>query len=166
MPYILGYLCSSTIQPPKSCPPWFSNSPRSDLLYNRENSKKGKALHPYTHPRIRLYFLFFTNGKVSSDPQTMEPNPGTSSKPPPMFVSQKSSAAPASVDIEQVELRDMIAAGPPPELALKDDVMKLAMHGDEIGLRELLDSGVSADFRDAQGITPLHVWHPLFAVWG
>jgi len=78
-----------------------------------------------------------------------------------MFVSQKSSAAPASVDMEQVELRDMIAAGPLPELALKDDIMKLAMHGDEAGLRALLETGVSADYRDAEGITPLHVWHPL-----
>lgn len=76
---------------------------------------------------------------------------------PPMFVPKKSTVAPAAVDTDQVELRDMIASTPPPELALKDDVMKLAMHGDEIGLRALLDAGsVSADFRDDEGLSPLH----------
>jgi hypothetical protein len=89
----------------------------------------------------------------------MAPNPGSSStKAPPTFVSQKANAAPASVDTDHVELRDMIASAPPAALALKDDIMKLAMHGDEIGIRALLDSGsVSVDFRDAEGLTPLHV---------
>jgi ankyrin repeat protein len=94
----------------------------------------------------------------------MAPNPGSSSttapKAPPTFISQKANAAPASVDTDHVELRDMIASAPPAALALKDDIMKLAMHGDEIGIRALLDSGsVSVDFRDAEGLTPLHVWH-------
>ena len=76
---------------------------------------------------------------------------------PPMFVSKKSAVAPAAVDTEQVELRDMIASTPPAPLELKDDIMKLAMHGDEVGLRALLDSGVvSADFRDEDGLSPLH----------
>jgi hypothetical protein len=93
----------------------------------------------------------------------MAPNPGSSSSPkaPPTFVSQKASAAPASVDTDHVELHDMIVSTPPAALALKDDIMKLAMHGDEIGIRALLDSGpLSADFRDAEGLTPLHVCAP------
>jgi palmitoyltransferase len=81
-----------------------------------------------------------------------------------MFVSQKSKAAPASVDTEQVELRDMIASEPPTPLPLKDDIMKLAMHGDDIAIRALLDSGnVSADFRDEDGLSPVHVRDPSVA---
>ena len=78
-----------------------------------------------------------------------------------MFVPQKSAAAPASVDTEQVELREMIASessDPSTPVPLQDDVMKLAMHGDDMGLKALLDAGtVSASYRDNHGISPLHV---------
>ena len=81
--------------------------------------------------------------------------------PPPMFVPQKSAAAPASVDTEHVELREMIASessDPPTPVPLQDDVMKLAVHGDDMGLKALLDAGtVSASYRDNHGISPLHV---------
>lgn len=78
-----------------------------------------------------------------------------------MFVPQKSAAAPASVDTEHVELREMIASessDPSTPVPLKDDVMKLAVHGDDMGLKALLDAGtVSASYRDNHGISPLHV---------
>jgi hypothetical protein len=78
---------------------------------------------------------------------------------PPTFVSGKAALAPAEVDNEQVELRDMVSSGPTSEMALKDDIMKLAMHGDELAVRALLDSGtVSACYQDSDGLTPLHVW--------
>ncbi|KAI5781242.1 hypothetical protein EDC01DRAFT_710110 [Geopyxis carbonaria] len=70
---------------------------------------------------------------------------------------QKSAAAPAAVDTETVELKDMIASAPPPELGLKDDIMNLARHGEETAIRELLAAGkASADFRDEDGLSPLH----------
>lgn len=98
-----------------------------------------------------------------ASPFEMASNPGTTTRAPPMFVSQKAKAAPASVDTEQVELRDMIASAPPPQLALKDDIMKLSMHGDDIGLKALLDTGnVSANFQDEEGLTPLHVGPEFF----
>ncbi|TGZ82810.1 ankyrin [Ascodesmis nigricans] len=71
--------------------------------------------------------------------------------------STKSSAVPAAVDTEVVELRDMAPSALPAELDLKDDIMKLAITGDEVAIRELLDSGkATATHTDADGITPLH----------
>lgn len=55
----------------------------------------------------------------------------------------------------------MMASSPPPELELKDDILKLSMLGDEVAVKALLDSGkVSADWIDAEGIGPLHVFLP------
>lgn len=84
---------------------------------------------------------------------------GSPSSPrPPLQLAPKSAPAPASVDNDTVELKDMIASSPPPELPLKDDIMRLSMHGDEVGVRALLDSGkVGVDFRDSEGVSPLHV---------
>lgn len=52
----------------------------------------------------------------------------------------------------------MMASEPPPELELKDDIVKLSMLGDEIAVKALLDSGkVAADWIDSEGVGPLHV---------
>jgi palmitoyltransferase len=70
----------------------------------------------------------------------------------------KSTIAPPTVDTDTVELKDMMASSPPPELELKDDIIKLSMHGDETAVRALLDSGkVAADWVDEEGLGPLHV---------
>lgn len=55
----------------------------------------------------------------------------------------------------------MMASSPPPELELKDDIVKLSMLGDEIAVKGLLDSGkVTADWIDSEGVGPLHVLLP------
>lgn len=75
----------------------------------------------------------------------------------------KSTIAPPTVDTDTVELKDMMASPPPPELELKDDIIKLSMHGDETAVRALLDSGkVAANWLDEEGLGPLHVlFYPI-----
>ena len=86
------------------------------------------------------------------------PSPKRANPPPFLHTSHKSTAAPPNLDTDPVELKDMIASTPPPELALKDDIHKLAIHGDELAIRALLDSGkATATDADAEGVTPLHV---------
>lgn len=63
--------------------------------------------------------------------------------------------------MDTVELRDMMASSPPPELELKDDIIKLSMMGDEVAVKTLLDRGeITARWTDADGIGPLHVINP------
>jgi len=74
----------------------------------------------------------------------------------------KSTLAPPAVDTDTVELKDMMASSPPPELELKDDIIKLSVNGDEAAVRALLDSGkVTADWLGEDGVGPLHVLWPL-----
>ncbi|KAF3915308.1 Ankyrin-2 [Arthrobotrys entomopaga] len=55
-------------------------------------------------------------------------------------------------DATELELADVLPAVPPPP-----NVTRMAQAGDEAGLRQLLDSGkISANYRDPDGITPLH----------
>ncbi|KAG0634061.1 hypothetical protein HOY80DRAFT_1012652 [Tuber brumale] len=69
----------------------------------------------------------------------------------------KSTVAPPTVDTDTLELKDMIASSPPPELELKDDIVKLSVNGDEVAVRALLDSGkVTADWLGEDGVGPLH----------
>lgn len=59
--------------------------------------------------------------------------------------------------MDTVELRDMMASSPPPELELKDDIIKLSMMGDEVAVKALLDRGeITASWTDSEGIGPLH----------
>jgi len=56
----------------------------------------------------------------------------------------------------------MMASSPPPELELKDDIIKLSVNGDEAAVRALLDSGkVTARWLGEDGVGPLHVLWPL-----
>jgi hypothetical protein len=81
-----------------------------------------------------------------------------SNAPPGFPTPSKSSVAPPAVDMDTVELRDMMASSPPPELELKDDIIKLSMMGDEVAVKALLDRGeITARWTDADGIGPLHV---------
>lgn len=81
--------------------------------------------------------------------------------PPGFPTPSKSSVAPPAVDTDTVELRDMMASSPPPELELKEDIVKLSMLGDEVAVKALLDSGnVAADWVDSEGVGPLHVFCP------
>jgi hypothetical protein len=58
---------------------------------------------------------------------------------------------------EHVEMRDIIATGPQP-IPPEQEIMKLAIQGDEIGIRRLLnEKKVEATVSDFQNITPLHV---------
>lgn len=80
------------------------------------------------------------------------------SRAPSFLTPSKSSVAPPTVDTDTLELREMMASEPPPELELKDDIVKLSMLGDEIAVKALLDSGkVAADWIDSEGVGPLHV---------
>ncbi|KAL7275745.1 palmitoyltransferase akr1 [Rhizina undulata] len=75
----------------------------------------------------------------------------------PPFTPPKGPAVAPTVDTETVELKEMINSEPPTELPLKDDILKLSMLGDEVGIRALLESGkVKADWRDDEGVGPLH----------
>lgn len=77
---------------------------------------------------------------------------------PSFLTPSKSSVAPPTVDTDTLELRDMMASSPPPELELKDDIVKLGMLGDEVAIKALLDSGkVAASWVDSEGVGPLHV---------
>lgn len=70
----------------------------------------------------------------------------------------KSTIAPPTVDTDTVELKDMMASTPPPELELQDDIVKLSINGDEVAVRSLLDSGkVAAEWVDDEGLGPIHV---------
>lgn len=87
---------------------------------------------------------------------------------PSFLTPSKSSVAPPTVDTDTLELRDMMASSPPPELELKDDIVKLGMLGDEIAVKALLDSGkVAANWVDSEGVGPLHVplLNAFFPVW-
>ncbi|KAI5811242.1 hypothetical protein DFH27DRAFT_597047 [Peziza echinospora] len=78
----------------------------------------------------------------------------------PGFSSKKGSAVPpitVTSSEDHVEMRDMMSSEAPPNIPLEDDIMKLAILGDEKGIRDLLASGkVGADWRDEDGTTPLH----------
>lgn len=110
---------------------------------------------------------------IQHRPQATTSNSASST---PGFSSTKGAAVPpitVSGDLEdQLELRDMIASSPTAEnmlggvgsgrdynsLPLEEDIMKLAILGDERGVRDLLASGkVDARYCDADGTTPLHV---------
>jgi palmitoyltransferase ZDHHC13/17 len=61
--------------------------------------------------------------------------------------------APAGPD--EHELKDMLAKAP---LPVEEDIMQLARLGEIDAMQKLFQSGrYSADYRDEQGITPLHV---------
>ena len=53
---------------------------------------------------------------------------------------------------------DQIASSEEPKLPLHEDIMQLAMLGEISPIQKLIDEGKSsADFKDREGITPLHV---------
>lgn len=112
-------------------------------------------------PRLRHPFTMAPSPASAADASPTPARPPAPRAPSLLQAASKSAAAPAAVDTENVELRDMVASTPPPELELKDDIMKLAITGDELAIRELLDSGrASATYADGDGITPLHVSYP------
>lgn len=67
-----------------------------------------------------------------------------------------SAAAPKLSDNDQMELKDILPAGP--EYNPEDDIMQLARLGDVAGMQHLFDSGkFDATHADGENITPLHV---------
>lgn len=65
-------------------------------------------------------------------------------------------AAPKLSDDNHVELEDMLPTAP------DEDIMQLARLGDIQGIERLYESGkFDAAYCDEEGITPLHVTHPL-----
>lgn len=67
-----------------------------------------------------------------------------------------SAAAPKLSDDDQMELKDILPAGP--EYNPEDDIMQLARLGDVAGIQRLFDSGkFDATYADGENITPLHV---------
>lgn len=78
---------------------------------------------------------------------------------PPTLPNGKSGIVPPQVTEDQnVELKKLEDASSQDKLPLHDDVMQLARLGEIGPVQKLLDEGKSsADYRDHEGITPLHV---------
>lgn len=65
-------------------------------------------------------------------------------------------AAPKLSEDDQMELKDILPAGP--EDSPEHDIMHMARTGDIAGIQKLLDSGkYDASYADGENITPLHV---------
>ena len=75
-----------------------------------------------------------------------------------MQLGAKSNAAPPQVtSSEDVELARV--AGAEDKLPLLEDIMQLARLGEIEPVKKLIEEGkFSADYKDHEGITPLHVW--------
>lgn len=70
-----------------------------------------------------------------------------------------SAAAPKLSDDDHVEMKDMLPSGP--AIVPEEDIMQLARLGDIQAIEKLYDTGkFDAQYCDAEGITPLHVFCP------
>lgn len=78
---------------------------------------------------------------------------------PPAFANGKSGvASPKVTEDENMELRDLDRSSTEIKLPLHEDIMQLARLGEIGPIQKLFEEGkYNANFKDGQGITPLHV---------
>lgn len=90
---------------------------------------------------------------------TSENAPGANSTSPPAAMG-KATVAPAQVTNDEVEMKN-IASGseaPRPPLPVEEDIMQLARLGEVGAMQKLFETKKhNAKYKDAEGITPLHV---------
>jgi len=90
----------------------------------------------------------------------------TLSSPSSLSPSSSSSSSSSAPQAEAHELTELKAVRPPspPDLAIEQDITRLAQLGDIPRIKELFDTGAySITYADEQGITPLHV--RIHTIW-